>query len=128
MLGDAADGAEAPSTLQASGGAPPPLAGAKKSLGDPRGPSKWNHPRTLTTGRPRELKANEAYVNLWTYEYESASRMAYCLLAGFSPDEEEHHAPIDMAILQNVFHRISCARINRRNRRNRPCMETKARH
>jgi hypothetical protein len=26
--------------------------------------------------------------------------------------------------LQNVFHRISCARINRRNRRNRPCMET----
>ena len=27
-------------------------------------------------------------------------------------------------ILQNVFHRISCARINRRNRRNRPCMET----
>eukprot|EP01047_Picozoa_sp_COSAG01_P143616 COSAG01_NODE_75235_length_197_cov_129.418367_1_plen_26_part_01 len=26
MLGDAADGAEAPSTLQASGGAPPPLA------------------------------------------------------------------------------------------------------
>jgi hypothetical protein len=32
------------------------------------------------------------------------------------------HAPIDMAILQNVFHRISCARINRRNRRNRPCM------
>jgi hypothetical protein len=33
-------------------------------------------------------------------------------------------APIDMAILQNVFHRISCARINRRNRRNRPCMET----
>eukprot|EP01049_Picozoa_sp_SAG25_P006836 SAG25_NODE_534_length_7139_cov_17.597443_2_plen_316_part_00 len=41
MLGDAADGAEAPSTLQASGGAPPPLAGAKKSLGDPPGgPSK----------------------------------------------------------------------------------------
>eukprot|EP01047_Picozoa_sp_COSAG01_P145295 COSAG01_NODE_77502_length_163_cov_21.437500_1_plen_33_part_01 len=33
MLGDAADPAEAPSTLQASGGAPPPLAGAKKSLG-----------------------------------------------------------------------------------------------
>eukprot|EP01047_Picozoa_sp_COSAG01_P039722 COSAG01_NODE_3299_length_6296_cov_243.565112_2_plen_156_part_00 len=33
-------GAEAPSTLQASGGAPPPLAGAKKSLGDPGGPSK----------------------------------------------------------------------------------------
>ena len=42
MLGDAADGAEAPSTLQASGGAPPPLAGAKKSLGDPVGPSKLN--------------------------------------------------------------------------------------
>jgi hypothetical protein len=40
MLGDAANGAEAPSTLQASGGAPPPLAGAKKSLGDPVGPSK----------------------------------------------------------------------------------------
>jgi hypothetical protein len=40
MLGDAANGAEAPSTLQASGGAPPPLAGAKKSLGDPGGPSK----------------------------------------------------------------------------------------
>jgi hypothetical protein len=36
-------------------------------------------------------------------------------------------APIDMAILQNVFHRISCARINRRNRRNRPCMETNRR-
>jgi hypothetical protein len=35
-----------------------------------------------------------------------------------------YYAPIDMAILQNVFHRISCARINRRNRRNRPCMET----
>jgi hypothetical protein len=41
MLGDAANGAEAPSTLQASGGAPPPLAGAKKSLGDPVGPSKY---------------------------------------------------------------------------------------
>ena len=27
-----------------------------------------------------------------------------------------------LAILQNVFHRISCARINRRNRRNRPWM------
>jgi hypothetical protein len=41
MLGDAADGAEAPLTLQAPGGAPPPLAGAKKSLGDPPGgPSK----------------------------------------------------------------------------------------
>jgi hypothetical protein len=40
MLGDAADDAEAPPTLQASGGAPPPLAGAKKSLGDPGGPSK----------------------------------------------------------------------------------------
>jgi hypothetical protein len=40
MLGDATDGAEAPSTLQASGGAPPPLAGAKKSLGDPGGPTK----------------------------------------------------------------------------------------
>jgi hypothetical protein len=35
-----------------------------------------------------------------------------------------YYAHIDMAILQNVFHRISCARINRRNRRNRPCMET----
>jgi hypothetical protein len=42
MLGDAADPAEAPSTLPASGGAPPPLAGAKKSLGDPPGgPSKF---------------------------------------------------------------------------------------
>jgi hypothetical protein len=40
MLGDAADDAVAPPTLQASGGAPPPLAGAKKSLGDPGGPSK----------------------------------------------------------------------------------------
>jgi hypothetical protein len=35
-----------------------------------------------------------------------------------------YYAPIDMATLQNVFHRISCARINRRNRRNGPCMET----
>jgi hypothetical protein len=41
MLGDAADDAVAPPTLQASGGAPSPLAGAKKSLGDPGGPSKW---------------------------------------------------------------------------------------
>jgi hypothetical protein len=40
MLGDADDDAVAPPTLQASGGAPPPLAGAKKSLGDPGGPSK----------------------------------------------------------------------------------------
>jgi hypothetical protein len=40
MLGDADDDAVAPPTPQASGGAPPPLAGAKKSLGDPGGPSK----------------------------------------------------------------------------------------
>eukprot|EP01047_Picozoa_sp_COSAG01_P002172 COSAG01_NODE_56_length_31088_cov_39.354771_8_plen_112_part_00 len=56
-----------------------------------------NHPKTLTTGRPRELKANGAYVKIrrWEgpprnhYEYESASRTAYCLLAGCSLDEEE---------------------------------------
>ena len=39
-LGDAADGAAAPSTPRASGGAPPPLAGVKTSLGGPVGPSK----------------------------------------------------------------------------------------
>ena len=39
-LGDAADGAAVPSAPQASGGAPPPLAGAKKSLGGV-GPSKF---------------------------------------------------------------------------------------
>jgi hypothetical protein len=51
MLGDAADGAEAPPTLQASGGAPPPLAGAKKSLGDPVGPSKFRIQYRLTIDR-----------------------------------------------------------------------------
>jgi hypothetical protein len=48
MLGDAADGAEAPSTLQASGGAPPPLAGAKKSLGDPPGGPSKSHEAPLS--------------------------------------------------------------------------------
>jgi hypothetical protein len=48
-------------------------------------------------------------------------------MAESNPKPCRYYAPIDMAILQNVFHRISCARINRRNRRNRrnrPCMET----
>jgi hypothetical protein len=40
MLGDAADGATAPPTLPSSGGAPPSLAGAKKSLGGTGSPSK----------------------------------------------------------------------------------------
>jgi hypothetical protein len=44
---------------------------------------------------------------------------AVCEL-GVDPDCE----PCLDLLLQNVFHRISCARINRRNRRNRPCMET----
>jgi hypothetical protein len=54
MLGDAADGAEAPPTLQASGGAPPPLAGAKKSLGDPVGPSKFVSLASVTYCSPVE--------------------------------------------------------------------------
>eukprot|EP01047_Picozoa_sp_COSAG01_P105947 COSAG01_NODE_35108_length_536_cov_207.157895_1_plen_80_part_01 len=40
VLGDAADGAAAPPASQASGGAPPSLAGAKKSLGGTGSPSK----------------------------------------------------------------------------------------
>ena len=40
VLGDAADGAAAPSGPRASGGAPPSLAGAKKSLGGTGSPPK----------------------------------------------------------------------------------------
>ena len=40
VLGDASDGAAAPPVPQASGGAPPSLAGAKKSLGGTGSPSK----------------------------------------------------------------------------------------
>ena len=42
VLGDAADGAAAPPDPRASGGAPPTLAGAKKSLGGTGSPSKSN--------------------------------------------------------------------------------------
>eukprot|EP01047_Picozoa_sp_COSAG01_P017313 COSAG01_NODE_913_length_12779_cov_9.134385_14_plen_174_part_00 len=44
VLGDAADGAAAPPAPQASGGAPPSLAGAKKSLGGTGSPSKFSLP------------------------------------------------------------------------------------
>eukprot|EP01047_Picozoa_sp_COSAG01_P111169 COSAG01_NODE_39965_length_469_cov_2.851351_1_plen_87_part_10 len=49
VLGDAADGAAAPSDPRASGGAPPSLAGAKKSLGGTGSPSKCEHELSLAS-------------------------------------------------------------------------------
>jgi hypothetical protein len=64
MLGDAADDAVAPPTLQASGGAPPPLAGAKKSLGDPGGPSKCVWVRVGAMRRSRTQSSDRDFLRM----------------------------------------------------------------
>ena len=58
-LGDAADGTAVPPVPHASGGAPPPLAGVKKNLRGPVGPSKL-HPSGLTSVN-RQCKSINAY-------------------------------------------------------------------
>eukprot|EP01047_Picozoa_sp_COSAG01_P041286 COSAG01_NODE_3533_length_5962_cov_41.705611_2_plen_94_part_00 len=61
VLGDAADGAIAPPTPPASRGAPSPLAGAKKSLGGPEGPSK-SYSRTVVALPSRTVRWSSSVV------------------------------------------------------------------